>query len=89
MTFDGGAAKKEGTGGFLVWNRDWELLHAAALWFGSDVPTVNKAEFRALLSGVRWLVDNVQPECRPCNVTIIGDSRLVLDFCSRKARPKV
>ena len=44
VTFDGGAAGKTGTGGFLVWGPHAELLQARALWYGSSVSTNNVAE---------------------------------------------
>ena len=56
VTFDGGAAGKKGTGGFLVWGPNAELLHVDTLCYGDNVPTNNVAEALAALDTLEWVV---------------------------------
>lgn len=53
--FDGGAAQKLGTGGFIVFGMSGECLVARALFYGEEITTNNKAEARALLDLMKWL----------------------------------
>ena len=55
VTFDGGAAGAQGTGGFLVWGRGAQLWKATAVWYGSRATTNNVAEGYALLDALKWL----------------------------------
>lgn len=87
VTFDGGAAGKTGTGGFLVWGPGAELLQARALWYGSGVSTNNVAEASAAIDAFEW-VANLDAS-RSKRVVVLGDSQLVLDFICRRAKPKV
>lgn len=47
--FDGGAAKKQGVGGHLCWDRSEKLLWAMGHWYGDESPTNNTAELRSLV----------------------------------------
>ena len=46
--FDGGAANKIGTGGFVVFDRSGECLVAQAKYYGEELGTNNRAEVYAL-----------------------------------------
>lgn len=46
--FDGGAAKKSGFGGLVVWDPSGRVVVARAIFFGEDAPTNNVAEMLAL-----------------------------------------
>ena len=81
LQFDGGAAKREGTGGVLIWNTESRVEVAQALWFGQERPTVNVAEMDALEWGLEKLCElDVMG-----GVLVLGDSYLVIDFCTRQA----
>lgn len=47
--FDGGAAKKIGTGGFVVHNPEKELHYTASHYYGPDCPANNMAEMQSLV----------------------------------------
>jgi hypothetical protein len=56
--FDGGAAKKLGTGGFIVFGRDGMCLKAQASFYGETLGTNNRAEAKALEELMEWLANN-------------------------------
>lgn len=55
VQFDGGAAQRQGTGGFLIWGLQGELVHAQAIWYGDSVATNNVAECSAMRDALCWL----------------------------------
>jgi ribonuclease HI len=87
--FDGGAAEKLGTGGFVVFDQTGKCATAWALFYGEELGTNNRAEARALQDLMAWLANH-----RTCwegapAIVIYGDSQLIINFCNRKARPSV
>jgi hypothetical protein len=58
LTFDGGSAKKLGTGGFTCWLPTGQLVTAQALWYGAERSTNNEAELATLKAGLQWLADH-------------------------------
>ena len=87
VTFDGGAAGAQGTGGFLVWGRRAQLWKVAAVWYGSKATTNNVAEGYALLDALEWLA--TMDVDRRLTVLVLGDSQLMVDFAMHQAKPKV
>ena len=81
--FDGGARRHEGSGGFWVWDKE-RLLVARAIWYGVSKPTNNSAEMQALVDCTEWLVETGVARHV---VNMHGDSKLMIDFCTRRARP--
>ena len=81
--FDGGARRHEGSGGFWVWDKE-RLLVARAVWYGASKPTNNSAEMQALVDCTEWLVETGVARHV---VNVHGDSKLMIDFCTRRARP--
>ena len=61
-------------------------MSAEAHYFGGDSPTNNTAELRALEEAVLKVVGLCVRSGR--GVRFVGDSKLVVDFCLREARPK-
>ena len=67
----------------LVWNAESRLVVAQASWFGGSHPTVNVAETGALAWGMGKLLSlGVKGQ-----VLVLGDNRLVIDFCTCRAQP--
>lgn len=87
--FDGGAAKKLGTGGFVVYDGVGECITAQARYYGEGLPTNNKAEAKALEELMDWLDNNPAQWQGGSAVVVYGDSQLIINFCNRKARPSV
>ena len=58
---------------------------ARAQAFGLQYRTNNQAELAALLAGTEWARSAYRGGI---GVVFVGDSRLVVDFCLRVARPK-
>ena len=83
--FDGGAANKYGTGGFVVYNNTGTAMHMSALWYGKERHTVNEAEATELLDLMNFLACITSWEDIH-QVVIFGDSRLVIDFMNQRAR---
>ena len=86
--FDGGAAQKLGTGGFIVFDAGGKCLRAQASYYGEELATNNRAEAKALEELMTWLVDTRCWE-KGQAVVVYGDSQLIINFCNRKARPAV
>jgi hypothetical protein len=53
--FDGGAASKQGTGGFVVFGVSGHCLTAQARFYGDEMNTNNRAEVFALKDLMEWL----------------------------------
>ena len=60
------------------------MEQAQALWYGEHKPTVNTTEMQALIDG---LVESL-PRLEGMPLVVIGDSKLVIDFCNGAARPQ-
>ena len=72
--FYGGAAKKLGTGGFVVFGGDGRCVKEQASYYGEDTPTNNKAEAKALEELMAWLASHRgEWEGAPA-IIIYGDS---------------
>jgi hypothetical protein len=56
--FDGGAAGKIGTGGFVVFGHEEHCLVAKASYYGELWNTNNRAELHALVQLMEWLEHN-------------------------------
>lgn len=87
--FDGGAASRLGTGGFVVFDGDGICVAAVARFYGDEVPTNNRAEVTALKECMEWLAQRVSEGEQLPPIVIFGDSQLVINFCNRRARPSV
>ena len=88
--FDGGAAKAQGVGGFIVWDAEGHVVAAHARFYGSTNSTNNAAEVAALVDLMEWLATHFSRVCNKLRVkwvVIKGDSKLIIDFCNRVARP--
>ena len=83
LQFDGSASEQVGTGGVLIWNAESRVEVAQALWFGQERPTVNVAEMGAL----EWGMEKLLELGVAGGVLVLGDSSLVIDFCTRRAQP--
>ena len=84
--FDGGSAGKLGTGGYVCFDAVGEWHMGAALWYGKDRATNNEAEAGALRDLLSALMRRGVP-AGVATVVIFGDSRLVIDFANRAAKP--
>ena len=55
LYFDGGSRRREGTGGYVVWDA-WGMLRASVgRWYGTEAPTNNTAEVKALVEGLTFI----------------------------------
>ena len=61
-------------------------MHLSALWYGRELHMVNEAESAALLDLMTFLAHITSWEDIH-QAVIFGDSRLVIDFMNRHARP--
>lgn len=86
--FDGGASGRRGSGGFVGYLPSGDVHVGRAEYYGLDAPTNNTSELRALVGLLECLQDAGIPE-GVRYVLVLGDSRLVIDFCTRRARPGV
>ena len=69
----------------MVWNADGTLVAARGMWFAEQHRTNNTAEMAALVELMRYLVT---PAARLLGrVNVVGDSKLIVDFCRRASRP--
>lgn len=87
--FDGGAAGKQGTGGFVVFGTDEVCMVAHAMFYGENLGTNNRAEARALRDLMQWLAEHAHQWANREAIVIYGDSQLIINFCNRRARPSV
>ena len=85
--FDGGAAKSVGTGGFVVFEPGGRCKAAHAEYYGEGTPTNNRAEAAALVGLMRWFQKHEELLGPLTPVVVFGDSKLLIDFCNRRARP--
>ena len=70
----------------MVWDSSGQLLHASSLWFGEEAATNNAAEVNTLVALMGWLVRS-RGSWQEGVVVVRGDSKLVIDFCNKSARP--
>lgn len=83
--FDGGAAGKAGTGGFICLNGNGCLLFGKGRWCGKERATVNLAEMQALQDLLKHAVlFGVSGHCNVLNV--LGNSKLICDVANCIAR---
>ena len=75
--FDGGAAKRKGTGGFVVFGSAGECITAQGEYYGEEVETNNRAEILALVGLMQWLVQH-PGEWEGQAIIIFGDSELII-----------
>ena len=80
--FDGGAASKQGTGGFVVFGISGQCLTAQARFYGEEMNTNNRAEVFALKGLMEWLAGEPSVWSRP-GIVVYGDSQLIINFCNR------
>ena len=85
-TFDGGAAQKLGVGGYCIQDAAGRIVSCQGKWYGKQHDTNNEAECQALLDLLGELAQGGALRGAG-EVMVLGDSRLVLDFATRKARP--
>lgn len=78
LYFDGGCRGKLGSGGYLaMWHG--VCLGGEGQWFGSDAPTNNVAEARAMLAGLRWVGSELGWALTLAGkLLVMGDSHLVI-----------
>jgi hypothetical protein len=72
--FDGGAAKRLGTGGFCVFSGEGLCIHAQACYYGDLLETNNRAEAKALEQLMGWLAAHREMWDGAPAVVIYGDS---------------
>ena len=65
----------------LLWDVESKPVCAQALWFGESKPTVNTAELAAL----EWGLERLLQLGAAGKILVLGDSKLVLDFCTCRA----
>ncbi len=82
LYFDGRSADKQGSGGFIVFAPDGQVLGGAASNYGTEAGTVNAAEMESLLRGLQWLHHN-EEKLRAPYIVIYGDSDLTIKFLNR------
>ncbi len=88
VAFDRGAAGKLGAGGYGVAGEDGRVFLCRGRWYGEQHCTNNEAELEALLDLLRELhTSSIVEAPGRDHVLVVGDSRLILDFAMRRARP--
>ena len=60
MYFDGGSQRREGTGGYVIWDARGVLKAAVGCWYGTEAPTNNTAEVKALIEGLTFINATLQ-----------------------------
>ena len=85
MYFDGGSQQREGTGGYVIWDARRTLKASVGRWYGTEAPTNNTAEVKALVEGLTFIHATLQHHSLA--LFVHGDSKLVIDFCRHPARP--
>ena len=55
LYFDGGSRRREGTGGYVVWDARGMLRASVGRWYGAEAPTNNTAEVKALVEGLTFI----------------------------------
>ncbi len=63
------------------------MIGAVALHFGEQAATNNAAEVQALLALMQWLLAEQARWRGTKGIVVRGDSKLIIDFCNRAARP--
>ena len=77
--FDGACQRHLGCGGCLLFRPDGQLLRAASVYYGAEVPTNNTAEGSAMLDCLK-LVDDVEWQPSWQGLVVKGDSSLIVSF---------
>ena len=72
--FDGGAASRLGTGGFIIFAGTGECVQVTARYYGEEFETNNKTEARALQELITWLAKHKEKWAGAGAVVIFGDS---------------
>ena len=62
------------------------MLSAKGKFYGADLPTNNGAECQALVD-LMEIIWEAREKLQGHEILVYGDSRLVIDFANRKARP--
>jgi ribonuclease HI len=55
------------------------------MWFGDEFTTNNETELRALELGLEWVVKSKLPSGE---WLVLGDSNLILGYCTKRFRPQ-
>ena len=55
MYFDGGSQRREGTGRYVIWDAQGVLRAPVGRWYGTEAPTNNTAEVKALFEGLTFI----------------------------------
>ena len=72
--FDGGAASRLGTGGFIIFVGTGDCVQATACYYGEELEINNKTEARALQELMTWLATHKEKWAGAGAVVIFGDS---------------
>ena len=88
LTFDGGSAKKLGTGGYTCWLPSGQLATAQALWYGQEHCTNNEAELATLVAALEWLAERQQELELGPELLVLGDSNIVIGFMNKRYKPQ-
>ena len=80
LYFDGRSADKQGSGGFIAFSQEGNVLAGPAYNYGREAGTVNAAELESLKRALEWLVKH---EVQAPHVVIYGDSDLTVRFINR------
>ena len=82
ITFDGGSLGNPGKGyGSYLIEGVSESPAVVRLEFSSngEIVTNNQAEYRTLISALRWLIENPSVDPSAIDIEICGDSKLVIE----------
>ena len=60
MYLDGGSQQREGTGGYVICNTRGVLKASVGRWYGTEAPTNNTAEVKALVEGLTFIHATLQ-----------------------------
>ena len=55
MYFDEGSQQREGTGLYVLWDARGVLKASVGRWYGTEAPTNNTAEVKALVEGLTFI----------------------------------
>ena len=87
LYFDGGCAKKEGTGGYALYSGDGKQFGGEGRFYGKEVQTNNEAEATALRDAMTFSKNNKHLWEGHPGLVVYGDSELIINFMRGSMRP--
>ena len=85
MYFDGGSQWRVCTSGYVIWDARGVLKASVGRWYGTEAPTNNTAEVKALVEGLTFIHATLQHHSSV--LFVHGDSKLAINLCHHTAWP--